>query len=261
MSSSYTSTHEEKRLCNEWLKDPLSNPSTGMPIDLKGPTYLFWQRRCKELGLNYKPIRSNELSYRKCQEWRRTPHVNPETGKQITVGGPLYKSIERRCKTVTEPVRAVQGKYFLPDRQGLIPAFKAENGIFYIVRHIESTTQSFAANGQSTAAVPERLVYGPLNTLTFKARTSLVYFKDTWDYRQGIYKPIFESGVEPQRPRDYAETRALRREPGACTQSVDTNPKLKVDSLVDLFVAKNEQRAPSSVTTLVNLFTRTAPQR
>lgn len=225
-ASSYTKTDEEKRLCNEWLKDPLTNPKTGMPIELKGPTYLYWQKRCKELGLSYKPMRSKELSFRKCQEWRKTPHINPETGKQIMIGGTLYKSIEKRCKNVTEKAVVLKGNYFLPDSHGLIPAVKATNGIFYIVRH---------ATANEVGQGAEHLLYGPNNALTYKSRTNLVYFKDTWDYRQGYYKPIFKGGSEPPRPNP-SQIR-VNNTPYTSNTS-NSNPKSAVDTLVNLFVSR-----------------------
>jgi hypothetical protein len=237
---SYSRRDEEKRLCNEWLKDPMVNPKTGMPIDLKGPTYLEWQKRCKDLGLSYKPIRTKELSYRKCQEWRKTPHVNPETGKQIMVGGTLYKRIERQCKNVTEKPVVLNGTYFPPDLQGFVPTVKSTNGSHYIVRH-SSNRSEIGATTASNAM--DHLVYGPLNALTYKNRTTLVHFKDTWDFKQGYYRPIFKGSSRSSAPSQPShQTQSAKTVAAANTAYTTTasrsNPKSKVDALVNLFVRR-----------------------
>lgn len=260
MTTTFTHTHEERRLCNEWLKDPLVNPRTGMPIELKGPTYVFWQQKCKQLGLSYKPIRTKELSYRKCQEWRKAPHINPETGKQIMVGGTLYKSIERRCKNVTEKPVQLQGAYYPPDRQGLVPAVRSSTGVWYIVRYVQDSASSTSTSTSVSSQTPEtvRLVYGSLNALTYRNRTKLVYFKNTWDYRQGYYRPLFTGGREPPPPVSNVQSTTMGSssststgyhhraygsaiENGRRTSSTIANPdvaKRKVDTIVNLFVSR-----------------------
>lgn len=252
--SGYSKQDEEKRLCNEWLKDPLTNPKTGMPIELKGPTYKEWQERCKKLGLGYKPVKTKEFTFRKCSEWRKAPHINPETGKQITVGGTLYKRIEKACKSVTEKQVKLLGVYFIPDSSGLVPAVQVGSNV-YIVRHSSGQIKSGCIEPLSVATA-DHLVYGPLNSLTYKNRTKLIYFKDTWDYRQGYYRPVFRGISEPKRPTNYTvpPTRTASTHSTSYSTPSDTNvtrklfksllkpsntttvQKAKVDKLVNLFI-------------------------
>lgn len=200
--SKYTKEDEERRLCNEWLKDPLTNPKTGMAIEIKGPTYKSWQQQCKKLGMSTKPVKSKEFTFRKCAEWRKTPHINPETGKQITIGGTLYKRIEKACKNVTEKKIQLLGTYFPPDSSGMVPIVKTNNGINYIIRHSSNGQIKSGCIDSLATATADHLVYGPLNSFTTKSQTKLVYFKDTWDYRQGHYRPIFKGTSEPKRPNN-----------------------------------------------------------
>ena len=61
----FTRIDEEKRLCQAWLDEPLINPSTGMPIERKGPTYQFWQGKCTRLGMSDKPPSTGKMTWRK----------------------------------------------------------------------------------------------------------------------------------------------------------------------------------------------------
>jgi hypothetical protein len=172
---------EEERLCLAWLKDPLMNPETGRAIERDGTKWKQYQLRCRKIGLNDKPVATGVMTWRKCQEWRKHPGVNPETGRRLTPGGPTYKNIEKQCVKIEKDVNMnILGSYPRPDSNGLVPAH-IESGVVYILRNHEG-----------------RAVYGPLNR--FNKKAVKVYYKDTWDYKYGHYKPIFIGGREPPRP-------------------------------------------------------------
>jgi len=211
----FTHTDEAKRLCREWLKDPLVNPKTGMPIARNGPTYKKMIAECKRLGMPTKPAKNTEkkLSARMCGIWRKTPHLNPETGREIQVGGSMYKKIERMCKGVYEKQPVLEGKYYVPDKKGYVPAIKTR-GSYYIIRKVD-----------------DHVVYSPLNTLISKSKSVLVYYQDTWDYHQGYYRPIFEGGAPP-RPRGCSHASANPKNRPKPAQ----DPKYKVDKLLGFFM-------------------------
>lgn len=206
---SWNKRKEEIRLCEEWLKDPLVNPKTGRPIERGGPKYQEWEHRCKKLGLSHRPVATGKMTWRKCQEFRKNPHVNPETGRKITPGSPTWKKIYKQCKCIEQKGHreTILGEYPVPDKNGLVPAKRVKNS-YYIVRYHES-----------------RPVYGTLNKYADNAVQ--VYFKDTWDYLNGRYKPIFRNG-EPQRPVYLPAISKIKK--------TKENPKRAVDGFLNIFM-------------------------
>jgi len=169
----WTELDEEKRLCELWLLEPLLNPETGYPINRNGPTFLYWKETCKKNGLKSRPIITNVMSWRKCQEWKLYPTINPETGKKIKIDGKKFKMIEKQCKLINDTEKEIDiiGEYFIPDKNGMVPCTLVNNTI-YVNRTIEN-----------------RSIWGPLNKPVKKV--SLQFYKDAWDYKNNFYKPIF----------------------------------------------------------------------
>lgn len=196
----WTRLDEERRLCESWLKDPLINPETGHPIDRNGPTFNKWMERCKALGIKHRPVATREMTWRKCEEWRRNPSINPDSGRKIEIGGPTYKQIKKQCKLINKEIK-LSGEYYIPDRNGLVPTILWRSTI-YVVRSLDG-----------------RKVWGPLNKPAKNVK--LRYYKDTWDYRYNHYKPIFQK--EPPRPT----ARRVR------TTKKTEDPKYAVDKLLN----------------------------
>lgn len=207
MSKIFTKKDEENRLCLEWLKDPLMNPETGRPIEKDGPKYNEFKARCRKLGISDRPVATGVMTWRKCQEWRRSPGINPETGRKLAINGDKYKSIEKQCSSIEKELHMkLLGEYPKPDKYGLVPAH-LENSIFYIIRNYQS-----------------RPVYGPLNR--FSNKICNIYFKDTWDYKYNHYRPVFIGMKEPERqniPRNLSKTK-------------HEDPKYVVDKILNLFM-------------------------
>ena len=123
------------------------------------------------------------MSFESCKEWNKNKTINPITGRRIKAGSALYKKIEKQCMAIKgEKIVNIQGEYFIPNKQGMVPC-KLELNIYYVLRKIIDNNV-------------ERYVYGPLNKY-FRSTTKWVYFKDTWDYHNGFYKPIFMDKNEP----------------------------------------------------------------
>lgn len=208
----WTSIDEEKRLCTEWLAEPLINPETGAAIDRNGPTFLQWKERCKKLGLQSSPLATGKISWRKCMEWKNNRLINPDSGRQIKVDGPVYKWLEKQCSNI-EKETVLLGEYLKPDCKGMVPCVKHAD-TFYVVRKLEN-----------------RKVWGPLNKPA--KHLHLIFYKDTYDYRNNKYKPVYTGGPPPLK-------NDTRIEPiYKSVKAVATDPKKIVDQVIDIFISKN----------------------
>lgn len=205
----WTLLDEEKRLCNEWLVEPLINPETGYPIERNGPTFMSWKERCKKCGISGKPVATKKITWRKCQEWRNNKSVNPDTGRKIKINGPTYKWLEKTCKNMEEKSIILMGEYtYLPDNKGIVPCV-INRDTKYIVRTCDN-----------------RKIWGPLNKPGKNIK--LCYYKDTWDYKYNFFKPIF-IGEQPS-PIKVNNTYNTQ-----IPKMVKDNPKKIVDKLINLF--------------------------
>lgn len=210
---SWNQEKEIKKKCNEWISNPLKNPETGMPIKRNGPTFFFWKKKCIEYGIKpaiKSPSRGGKMSFESCRMWKENPTINPITNRKIKMGGDLYKKIEKQCKNISNPGIILLGEYVAPNDKGLVPC-KNDSDTFYILRKYEN-----------------RNVYGPLNKY-FRSATTWIYFKDTWDYRNGHYKPVFLGLKEPARKKE--NTIGSIRGPGG------QRTKLDLDSIIDYFTS------------------------
>lgn len=216
-TKNWTTKDEERRLCEMWLKDPLVNPQTGHHIKRNGQTFNKWKQRCKKLGLRAKPLNTKEMTWHKCQEWRRHPDINPETGRKITINGPTYNRIQQQCRLIQEPEIKLEGKYYLPDRLGMVPAV-LDKGLWYVVRHLN-----------------QRNVWGPLNKPATKVKPH--YFSHTWDYRNNHYRPIFIGGA-PSSPKIFGNLKAppKRMAQKSKPKPKAQDPKYMVDNILSLFL-------------------------
>lgn len=203
---------QEKKLCREWLQEPLVNPETGRTIERNGPTFNNWKKRCKAVGLGARPTATKTMSWSKCQEWRKNPTINPDTGRKIQVGGPKYQWIEKQCQLITEPDCKLQGNYFRPDKKGMVPCVNCK-GVYYVVRKTEYNQ-----------------VWGPLNKPTRNIK--LHFYTHTWDYQHGHYRPVF-IGYKPKPPRQATQP-ILKQRPVRHTPA-KKNPKYAVDGVLKLF--------------------------
>jgi hypothetical protein len=223
-SKHWSRIDEEKRLCEMWLHEPLVNPETGLPIERNGPTFNTWKERCRNIGLESRPTATKKMTWRKCQEWRRYPDINPDTGRKISTDGPTYKWIEKQCKLIEEKELVLEGDYhYLPDQKGMVPCV-LYRGTWYVLRVHEG-----------------RKIWGPLNKPAKGVK--LCYYADTWDYHYNHYKPLFIDGPQPKRvidkrrppqssKNDWLGKTFMKTEP-------KENPKHVVDNIVDLFVTPN----------------------
>ncbi len=213
---------EEKRLCEEWLNEPLVNPKTGHSIERNGPTFLMFKEQCTELGLKSVPIATKTITWRKCQEWKRYPTINPDTGRKISKNGPTYKWIEKQCKSIEEKELSLLGEYYLPDGNGMVPCVKWRD-TFYVLRKYN-----------------DRKIWGPLNK--HAKDVQLCYFLDTWDYRYNHYRPIFMNGRPPRRFLKRVKPKIKDGDwlSSTCNKPIES-PKYIVDHVVDLFI-DNPQR-------------------
>lgn len=224
----WTKADEERRLCNQWLAEPLINPETGLAIERDGPTFNDWKNRCIQLGIKGIPKATRVMSWRKCQEWLKNPDINPDTGREIKKDGPTWKWLEKECKCVEKNID-LWGEYYVPDSKGMVPAV-IDQGRVYVVRTFEG-----------------RRIWGPLNKPAKGVK--LCYYADSWDYRKNYYKPIFINGPTPRRPeRESHNTGKGRHHHSNSTfysilkpkhQKKKENPKKIVDTIVDLFISKN----------------------
>lgn len=204
----WSQLNEEQRLCALWLKEPLINPETGHSIDRNGPTYIVWRQRCKDVGMVSRPQATGVMTWRKCQEWKRNPTINPDTGRKINEDGKTYKMIEQQCRVIEEKELTLEGDYYLPDSRGMIPCIIYREGR-YVVRRYEG-----------------RRVWGSLNKPAKNIK--LCYYKDTWDYHNNHYRPVFIDS-EPIRPVPKARQKK---------KTENKEPKHVVDTFLDLFIAK-----------------------
>jgi hypothetical protein len=210
----WTKLDEEKRLCELWLTEPLINPETGHPIDRNGPKYNELKFRCKQLGLKATPVATKNITWRKCQEWRKNPDINPDTGRKISRNGPTWKWLEKKCKCIDSPQLELVGEYYIPDNKGMVPCIQYGK-TWYVVRKYN-----------------DRLIWGSLNK---PARgIQLYYYADTWDYRNNHYKPIFMNKT-PQRPKTQ-QKRTFKNIDWLNTPRQERNPKYIVDNVIDLFI-------------------------
>jgi hypothetical protein len=168
----WTKRDEELRLCNEWLKNPLINPETGHGIVYKGPTYKNWEDRCKKMNLKL-VIKNVEINKNICGLWQQNPSINPLTGRKIKIDGPAYLKLQKKCgdKNMLENSITLLGNYYIPDKNGMVPCVY-ENNRLYVVRTLN-----------------DRRIWGPLNKPA--KNIHLEYYADTWDYKNGHFKPIF----------------------------------------------------------------------
>jgi len=213
----WTRLDEDKRLCNEWLKEPLLNPKTGLPIDRNGPTFMYWKEKCKQLGLK-KNEQCLELTWRKCQEWRKNPLVNPDSGRDIKRNGPTYKWLEKECKCIEKKVTLL-GEYYLPDNKGMVPCI-INNNTVYVIRNYN-----------------ERKIWGPLNKPA--KRIILCYYADSWDFRNNHYKPIFLDGPKPKKPQiNIIKINKISQKNSILYESKNKkdDPKKVIDKIVDFFI-------------------------
>ncbi|AAS18054.1 unknown [Singapore grouper iridovirus] len=99
-------TSEEK--CSAFLRDPATNPSTGKNIKEGGPTYNKLMRECSDdtstdsddtsEPTDRRRRRARNIGTReKCEEFLENPGINPETGKTIKHGGPVYTRLIKEC--------------------------------------------------------------------------------------------------------------------------------------------------------------------
>ena len=109
------------RVCQQWFLDKSINPRTGRQIKIGGPIYRDLERECNDSGVPRVPqvprVPEN-LDYaprlsRVCQQWLLNKSINPRTGRQIKIGGPIYRDLERECKPAAarappRPVREVR---------------------------------------------------------------------------------------------------------------------------------------------------------
>ena len=215
MTDHWTSIDEERRLCNLWLNEPLINPETGHSISRNGPTFNSWKKRCKKLNLRACPRATKKMTWSKCQEWRKNPTINPDSGFKIKRGGETYKWIESQCKLIEKQGVVLEGTYFIPDTKGMVPCVKSRS-TWYVLRKYNN-----------------RQVWGPLNKPAKNVK--LVYYKDTWDYTYNHYRPIYISGKAPKRIGSPPQLPPQRRKKPKQPKS---DPKYIVDNIVDLFIAK-----------------------
>lgn len=226
MSSSWSSQKEEFRICEEFLRNPTKNPETGRVIELGGKKYKEFTERCKKVGLCSKPVSGNiPMNRSLCRQFAKNPNVNPKTGKKIAINGPTFKKLMKECKNCKEPENEIQGTYPTPDSDGFILT-KQEHSHYFIIR-----------------TLPDRKVYGQLNKFV-TGSTKKVYYKCTWDYKQGHYRPIFLNGKAPKEPpketgffsklmssQDSNPKLITKKETGK-------NPKYLVDSVLDIFITR-----------------------
>jgi hypothetical protein len=177
----WTSKDQEYDLCKKWLQNKLENPETGQIIEYNGPTFKKWKERCKASIDNSKKIKQETITFASCQQWKKNPLINPQTGRSIKINGPTFKEFEKTCAQCTEKPIELLGEYYLPDLNGAVPVIKS-NGTNYIVRKMGN---------------PIRKVWGPLNKMA--SNISLCFYKDTWDYRNNHFKPIYIGASEPKR--------------------------------------------------------------
>ena len=223
---------EERRLCELWLNDPLVNPETGHDIERNGPTYSRWKEKCKIIGLSNKPINKCKMTYRKCQEWKKNPEINPETGRKIKINGPLYRKIEKQCKLIQEKHIELLGEYVKPNNNGMVPTVLSK-GSYYVIREYEN-----------------RKIWGKLNKPA--KVTILHYFTDTWDYKNNHYKPIFinikrKDGKKISQINKNIKKKDINNigkkentlEKKLLLRSQDNKSKYMVDKIFDIFISKS----------------------
>jgi hypothetical protein len=208
----WTENDEQKRLCLEWLKEPLVNPETGHPIERNGPTFLYWKEKSKQLNLsNLKS--TGVMTWRKCQEWNKNREINPDTGRKIKIGSKTYKNIEKQCKCITQKNLNLLGEYFLPDCNGLVPCI-INNNTKYVARKYN-----------------DRKIWGPLN----KPAKGIIlqYYTDTWDYKNNHYRPIFIGGKAPINNNNSCKNIVIKNSSKIHNKQ---NPKDLVDNFLNLFL-------------------------
>ena len=215
---------EEKRLCALWLQEPLVNPESGHPIERDGPTFNVWKERCKKIGMKSRPVSTKTMTWRKCQEWRRYPDINPDTGRKIDKDGPTYKWIEKQCLLIEGKELVLHGEYYIPDQKGMVPCVLYKS-TWYVLRMNEG-----------------RKVWGPLNKPAKNIK--LCYYADTWDYHYNHYKPVFVGGPPPKRVVDKSRPQSIVKRSQSSAwldktlENKKENPKYVVDNIVDLFIQK-----------------------
>jgi len=223
---SWSSQKEEFRICEEFLRNPTRNPETGRTIELGGKKYKEFIERCKKVGLCSKPVSGNiPMTKELCRQFAKNPNINPKTGKHIAVGGPTFKKLMKECKNCKEPENQIQGTYPTPDSDGFVLVTQ-EHHHYFIIR-----------------TLPDRKVYGQLNKfVSGDITTKKVYYKYTWDYKQGHYRPIFMNGkapIEPKSNESKASGFFSTQNPKLITKKeTGKNPKYLVDSVLDIFITR-----------------------
>lgn len=233
----WTKNDEEKRLCEEWLKEPLINPRTGKAIERNGPTFNIWKKRCKDMGLRTKPLVTKELTWRKYKEWKKNPCINPETGRKIKKNGPTWKRMVKQSKTIKKEIKLF-GEWFLPDENGMVPAVKVGK-TWYCVRKMKDNDGI-------------RKVYGRLNKKVEK-KVQLVYYADTWDYHYNHFHPVFTKKRKPKRPNNSVPV-IMKKKKRVNTDKNKGDRKNVAKIFFDTEGEQNQNRAKRSVDTWVNMF-------
>jgi hypothetical protein len=99
-----------KNICDEWLNNPNINPETGKAIKKNGPVYKRLLKECEKKKDKSKSksssLSSSSKTLKLCDEWKKNPTINPETGYKIKIDGPKYKYFKTLCMNLNKKVKS-----------------------------------------------------------------------------------------------------------------------------------------------------------
>ena len=99
----------DRKLCEDFERNPGVNPLTGRKIDAGGPTYrriaaLCAKRRSGGAPPVPAPRRANAgIAPSDCEKFAKDPRFNPVTGRAITKGGAVYEKLRKACAERRSP--------------------------------------------------------------------------------------------------------------------------------------------------------------
>jgi hypothetical protein len=96
-----------RKLCEEFARNPGVNPLTGRKIDAGGPTHRRLVDACAKYRSGSAPSaarpKNSAVTPTDCEKFAKDQRVNPVTGRAIAPGGAVYEKLKKACSERRSP--------------------------------------------------------------------------------------------------------------------------------------------------------------
>jgi hypothetical protein len=105
-------------ICKEWIKTPTINPQTHRKISPQGKIYKKFEKDCTKKKL-FSPVQQSPprpswdrsgVARKVCEEWLKTPDINPRTKRRIKNNGLVYKNLKDECSDLENQKKSKTSK-------------------------------------------------------------------------------------------------------------------------------------------------------